>query len=107
MRSDKKMKTPWGIAQHIENLAPGVDVISTASHGGIRVSGASLDAMPQALRDIGDRHGPDVWFEEDIAWSAVCIGLPELFDESDYRVARGNLKHWYPAAFTKIFPSDR
>ena len=51
--------TPWGPAQHVERLADGIELVETASHGGIKLSAVRLGAMPAAARTS------DGWYEED------------------------------------------
>jgi hypothetical protein len=40
------MNTPWGFAQHTERVADGIDIVSTASHGGIMLDPSRIAAMP-------------------------------------------------------------
>ena len=40
--------TPWGPAQLVQDVGPGVENISTASHGGLHVTGAAAKAVPAA-----------------------------------------------------------
>ena len=51
--------TPWGPAQHVERLADGIELVSTPSHGGIKLSAPRLGAMPPTART------DDGWYEED------------------------------------------
>ena len=41
--------TPWGPAQDVEPLGPGVVRVGTASHGGLHVTGAAANAVPAAV----------------------------------------------------------
>lgn len=69
--------TPWGPAQSVEQLAPGIEEVVTAGHGGIRLSPERLAAMP------ADARTADGWYEEDCeaAWVlhrfADDVGLPD------------------------------
>jgi len=51
--------TPWGRAQHVENLAPGVAFASTAGHGGYKLSQQRNKQVHPAWRRRGG------WYEED------------------------------------------
>ena len=44
------MHTPWGPPQDIEELAEGVWRVSTASHGGLKLSRERWDSLPAAVR---------------------------------------------------------
>ena len=45
------MHTPWGPPQDIEELAEGVWRVSTASHGGLKLSRERWNALPACVRD--------------------------------------------------------
>ena len=44
--------TPWGKAQDVTWLADGIVFVGTAGHGGIWVSPARMEEMPEHLRKI-------------------------------------------------------
>ena len=44
------MHTPWGPPQDIEELAEGVWRVSTASHGGLKLSGERWAELPAEVR---------------------------------------------------------
>ena len=77
------MQTPWGTAQTIHTLADGIVSVTTASHGGIRVSPERMELIPEDLRrgciEWSDGTG---WFEEDCMWAVVYDTFPECFSES-------------------------
>lgn len=54
------MDTPWGRAQSAEVIIPGVGVVSTAGHGGIKLSQARQFELPDYMRREGG------WYEEDL-----------------------------------------
>ena len=45
------MHTPWGPPQDVEELAEGIWRVSTAGHGGLKLSGERWAAIPAAVRD--------------------------------------------------------
>ncbi len=55
--------SPWGRIEHVETLAAGVDLVATASHGGLRLSAEVQDRLPAELLTCF-YHGPG-WAEED------------------------------------------
>ena len=65
--------TPWGPAQDVESIGPDVDRVSTASHGGLRVTGAAAKAIPAAVWStmINGRG----WAEEDCELAIVATLL--------------------------------
>jgi hypothetical protein len=81
--------TPWGVADFVKVLAPGVVMVCTPSHGGIWLSRERCDAMPRELagvptfveRSVGrmpSAHGGR-WYEEDCDVALVALAFPELF----------------------------
>ncbi len=45
------MHTPWGWPQDIEDLAEGVWRVSTAGHGGLKLSRERWEELPDVVRD--------------------------------------------------------
>jgi hypothetical protein len=88
--------TPWGQAQHVTEIAPGIVSVSTASHGGIHLSDERIAEMPKALQDFvpfgGKQNGLGRWFEEDCDWSVVALAFPQFFTDSDVKAAHATLK---------------
>lgn len=72
------METPWGSADHVERVCPGVQAVSTSGHGGYAVMPEVVAKWPQALRDFVPFAGPG-WYEEDCDWSVVVAAMPEHF----------------------------
>ena len=70
--------SPWGRVQHTDTLADGVDVVVTASHGGLRLSVEVQDRLPAHLL-MGFMHGPG-WAEEDCE-APIVLSLLDLCDE--------------------------
>lgn len=75
--------SPWGGIQWSEPLIPGMDLISTASHGGVRVSREAAMYLSPGARKCGFRDGGFLWFEEDCQESVV---LRELLDKKLWQV---------------------
>ena len=75
--------TPWGHAQHVEVLDRGGIVwVSTASHGGLRISKVCALAknVSQAAIKVGIETNEHFWFEEDCAWAVIAWELPHLWN---------------------------
>lgn len=80
--------TPWGVADFVKVLAPGVVMVGTPSHGGIWLSRERCDAMPRELAGVVtfvESGGPQApreggrWYEEDCDVALVALAFPELF----------------------------
>lgn len=74
------MNTPWGPSQHQETKAPGIISVSTAGHGGYRLS-------PERMMEIERRFPTFIpfagacWLEEDCDWAFAAVTWPELWSE--------------------------
>ena len=55
------MRTPWGSAQSVSILAPGIGLVHTAGHGGIKCDRSTNSAIPTLWRNANG------WYEEDCA----------------------------------------
>lgn len=85
--------TIWGVPDTIREIAPGIDEVSTSSHGGFILSPERLAQMPENLRSCSftkDNH-----FEQDCSWCAVIIAWPEFFSVDDYNKASAMYDNWY------------
>ena len=74
----------WGPLNRRDAVAPGIDWIDGASHGGFILTADRVAAMPAELRAESFTH--DNYFEEDCSAAAVLVAFPEYFDAE--RVAR-------------------
>lgn len=66
-------RTPWGEAQYVNNPAAGIVSVSTAGHGGIKLSPERNRRIPAALRNKSG------WYEEDAESNIVGMYHPEAF----------------------------
>jgi hypothetical protein len=86
--------SPWGLIQQVKQIAEGIWQVSTASHGGLKVSDQRLAAMPAERHTTPYSHGG--WFEEDLDWALVAVSFPEAFTPEDLAMARQSLAQYYP-----------
>ncbi|MGE4404387.1 DUF7007 domain-containing protein [Pseudomonas sp.] len=90
----------WDAIEEAEELLPGIWSVSTASHGGLILSGERQEAMPEALRIEGAS------YEEDVNWSHVVLAFESEFREhsklpgAQIALARDCVRCWHPDAFT-------
>lgn len=74
-------QTPWGRADWSKQIAVGIFICSTSSHGGMWLSSERRKEMPACLAAIntwGDDR-PMNWFEEDCDYAIVVCSFPEYF----------------------------
>lgn len=58
--------SPWGPVQSSTELAPGITLIETAGHGGIRLSAERQKQLPAWAKQIESRFcSKPTWWEED------------------------------------------
>lgn len=91
------MMTPWGAADHVEQLFDGAVRVSTPSHGGIHLDSAANAAMPEALRV------PSGWYEEDCEAALVVVGHRDHFSGAEVDAATSVVRNWFPDRFEAHF----
>ena len=77
------MHTPWGSPQDIEEVAEGVLRVSTAGHGGLRLSRERWAEIPAAVRDT--MLTPT--FAEEDCEEPIVRTLLDLGDDGDREMA--------------------
>ena len=94
------MQTIWGESQTIDNIADGIDFVTTASHGGAVLSEERAAQIPA---DIAPYAGNRRHWEEDSDWAVPYLVFAEEFawhDGGDYAftvtAARKTLQHFHP-----------
>lgn len=102
-RSDCPKSSPWGAIQDKRELAPGIWSVSTAGHGGIKLSRERNAAMPDYMRNEGG------WYEEDCEWAKAAVVHPIGFqrvikiegkpDRTEFDIAMETLRNWHPSAY--------
>lgn len=96
--------TPWGHADHAEQIFAGVWSLMTPRHGGLYVSEERRKASPflqeWMLYTFG-RKGYEGWFEEDCDWCLVALAFPDEWKawqgnngEASLAGAKGTFDHW-------------
>jgi hypothetical protein len=103
----ERSSTPWGPAQHVDRIADDIEGVSTAGHGGIKLSAARNRKVPDYMRRAGG------WYEEDCEYA-----IPFIVFEAEVRAwatttgmdadkaiqqAKDSLKCWGPDAYEKFF----
>ncbi|WP_315768482.1 MULTISPECIES: DUF7007 domain-containing protein [unclassified Bradyrhizobium] len=95
--------SPWGAIQDKKELAPGIWQISTAGHGGIKLSRERNAAVPKYMRREGG------WYEEDCEWALAAAVHPIGFQRviktdgkparTEFEMAIETFRHWHPDAY--------
>lgn len=83
-------RTPWGKADHVKIVAPGIWEVSTPGHGGFKLDRVHNVKVHVALREPGG------WYEEDCRWAIVAFTFPELFKPAEVDGAKQTLRDYYP-----------
>jgi hypothetical protein len=65
--------SPWGSIQTVTTLGPDAVSVTTASHGGLRVSLTPLARMPEPIRTTA--YSQSRWFEEGCDWTLPYLAL--------------------------------
>ena len=97
-------RTPWGPAQHQEQVAPGIVFVPTEGHGGYFLSPERNKAIPAPFRSRSR------WYEEDCEQHIVAfyhfdaVARPDAERTRDERLASEDesLRYWYPTAWEKV-----
>jgi hypothetical protein len=86
--------SPWGQIDEEVFILPGIDLVSTPSHGGARVTRDAAMLLSPEARKCGFREGGYLWFEEDCCEQVV---LRELMDKKLWTPPTNRIKD--PAAY--------
>lgn len=98
--------SPWGAIQDKRELAPGIWSVSTAGHGGIKLSRERNAAMPVYMRNEGG------WYEEDCEWAKAAVVHPIGFrrvikiegrpDKTEFEYAMETFRNWHPDQYERF-----
>lgn len=91
------MQTPWGKAQGIKEIAEGIKLVFTASHGGFKLDRQRNKLVPEAFRNKGG------WYEEDCECAKVILTFPQYFDERQIQVAHQTAKNYFPFQYEIVY----
>ena len=85
-------QSPWGKVQVQYNYADGVDCVSTAGHGGLKLDRKHNAMIPKIFRRQGG------WYEEDLDCCIVIYFLPQCWPTwaSKKEDVEKTLKNWFP-----------
>ena len=78
--------SPWGEIQQTSKVITGASFVSTASHGGLRISKGLYDKLPANVKILIEKdkyicfYGNYYWFEEDCAYAIPVYFFPEIYN---------------------------
>lgn len=100
--------TPWGEPESVEQIAPGIQLYSTASHGGFFLDTNANAKIPLALKESSFcRQGFSGWYEEDCDAAMVVFCFKEHFNEATYKLAVESLKKFHAKAWCALQHNNR
>lgn len=98
------MNTPWGYSQSVDVIANGLVSVSTAGHGGFKLSAERWAELQREFPTFGDGYAGAGWLEEDCDATLAVILWPECFPpQSVYYGCEMATGYDYLAKHTKAF----
>lgn len=92
--------TPWGAADHVSMVAPGIYSVGTPSHGGMKVTAARNRGIDQRWRSTGG------FYEEDCEQAIPILTYQDEFEKNLVDHAHETARRWYPEKYREIVESD-
>jgi hypothetical protein len=96
-------RTPWGTADWVTPMAPGIVSVSTPGHGGVKLSPERNRKIPIALRQASG------WYEEDCDVYIPMMNYPEAFVRDGQTVeeirefGKQGVINWFPNGYETAF----
>jgi len=93
-------RTPWGTADGVSHIAPGIASVFTPGHGGVKLSPARNKEVDPVWRNSNG------WYEEDCEWAIAAITHREAYSEDHQRYAHESARQWFPDEYEKAVGKD-
>lgn len=90
---DRRIYTPWGEPDTITEIAPGITLFTTPSHGGIHLDDKRMACLPVSfITNTGSFSAQRAsgWFEEDVDMAIPMACYPNAFEEHNNHSAVGH-----------------
>lgn len=100
--------TPWGRADHVEQIIPGMWFVTTPGHGGVYVAPERLAQMPAYMQSTPYSQGG--WFEEDVDWCLPVVVFAAELTAADSRYTKVDTETgnpYYLDAFKYEYHNER
>ena len=95
--------TPWGAAQTVDELAPGIESVTTASHGGIILDYDHAQQVPVEIVAKSFLHNSMAW-EEDCDWCVPFVVFEaELLKHGSEHTKTVIKEKWHTDAFKRHY----
>jgi hypothetical protein len=88
----------WGPVESIDDIAPGIQWLTTSRHGGFRLTPDANAKIPTNLRQHAGL------YEEDCEWCKVVLWFPEHFAKELCRDALHSFRMNFPEAGAEFGP---
>jgi len=105
--------SPWGEVQHVESIADGVYLVSTASHGGVWLAPPLRERLAKVCAGLWTPFtGTFEWLEEDCDLSVAVVWLGESWPNlrpGGLELAIEsvtNYRPYFPAGLAKMLRDD-
>jgi hypothetical protein len=92
----KKLYTPWGYADSVSEVVPGILSVTTPGHGGYKLDRKRNAAVHSAWRRKGG------WYEEDNEWAIVVFTFKGEFPAESVEQAVYKVKSHYPHQYQEV-----
>ena len=92
--------TPWGAADHVSQVAPGIYAVGTPSHGGMKVTAVRNRGIDARWRSAGG------FYEEDCEQSIPILTYPDEFEKHLVDHAHESARRWYPEQYAQIVEAN-
>jgi hypothetical protein len=99
-RISEGSRSPWGALQGVDPVAPGIDAVWTAGHGGFKLSPERAAEVDPAWRE------PAGWYEQDCAWAKAYVTHHRDLKPSDIEHAHREARKYFPDQYTAIVGKD-
>ena len=101
------MRTPWGKADFVTEIIPGMFRVNAPGHGGIKLSRKLQARMPEYMKEDGG------WYEEDSDYAKVFVVFAKeiaekasgtgMINQERLNLAQNVLRNWKPDAYEKFY----
>jgi hypothetical protein len=89
-------RTPWGKANNVDEIRPGIWRVDTPGHGGYKLSRSRNAQVPESHRKPGG------WYEEDCDWSIPLLVFASEFNAEEVDLASKTAGIWHPTLVAEI-----
>lgn len=94
----QQKSTPWGLSDSATEVAEGITIYTTATHGGIHLAAKRNARVPEYMRRSGG------WYEEDCEFAIAVAVFPDEFkDYYDLESVDKVFRDYYPDSYQRFY----